>query len=367
MKINFNDLSIQNKIIKKNLLVNLKKIFNHGKYILGPEVQKLEKKLKKYTDSKYCLTTSSGTDSLLIALMALNIEPNDEVITTPFTYISTAEVILRAGARPVFADISLKDYNIDINSLKSKISKKTKAIIVVSLFGQTADIKNIKKIAKKIPIIEDGAQSFGAKHHGVKSCNLTTIGCTSFFPSKALGCYGDGGAIFTNNKSLYIKMKMIKQHGQNKKKYKYEKLGISARLDTIQAAVVLEKLKILDIEIDKRKKLTNYYKKNLQHIDDIQLPIIKKYNHSNYSIFSVLIKKKRNLFINYLKKKNIPSIIYYPIPLDYSKVFKKFSHIKSTPNAKKISKSILSLPISPYLRKDEREYIVKSIKNFFQK
>ena len=362
MKINFNDLQIQNKLIRSSIISNFKKTFDNTKFILGPEVELLEKKLSKYTSSKYCLTTSSGTDSLLISLMALGVKKGDEVITTSFTFVSTAEVISRLGAKIIFADISREDYNIDVDSLKNKLTNKTKAIIVVSLFGQTANFRKIKNVVKKIPIIEDGAQSFGSSHYGVKSCNLSLIGCTSFFPSKSLGCYGDGGAIFTNNKKIFKKMKMIRQHGQIKK-YDYRLLGISGRLDTLQAIVLLEKIKLLDVEISKRKKIFNYYYTNLSKINGIQINKIKKGNKSNYSVLSIIVKKNRTKFIKYLKKNKIPTTIYYPKPLDTFEIFNKSKKI--TPISQEISKKILSLPMSAYLSKSKQQYIISKIKQYF--
>jgi UDP-2-acetamido-2-deoxy-ribo-hexuluronate aminotransferase len=366
MKINFNDLKFQNKIIKKKIYKNFEKIFNHSNYIFGPEIEALEKKLNFFCNTKYCIATSSGTDALLISLMALNLKSTDEVITTPFTYIATAEVILRVGARPVFADINPATGNIDPVSIKKKINKKTKAIIAVSLFGQTANIEAIKKIAKNIIIIEDASQSFGATHNNKKSCSLADIGCTSFFPSKILGCYGDGGAIFTNNKKLSGRFIKIRKHGQGSK-YNYEILGINARLDTMQAAVLLEKIKLLNLEIKKRNNIYNLYKKKLTDIKEISLLKIEENNYSNCSIFSILVKKNRLKLINFLKKKGIPTVIYYPKPLNYFPIFKKYSSVSSTPNALKMSKLILSLPISPYMKEKSINYITATIKNFYSK
>lgn len=362
MKINFNDLQAQNKLIRKKIFFNIEKVFNNTKFILGPEVDFLEKKLALYTKSNFCIATSSGTDALLISLMSLNIKEGDEVITSSFTFVSTVEVIVRLGAKPIFVDVSKDDFNIQTNDLKTKITKKTKAIIAVSLFGQTANFKEIKKIAKKIPVIEDGAQSFGSSHYGSKSCNLSLIGCTSFFPSKSLGCYGDGGAIFTNNKKLYLKMKMIRQHGQ-KKKYDYKTLGISARLDTIQAVVLIEKLKLLDNEIKKRKKIHDYYCKELSKINKLKLLKIRDGNISNYSVFPILVKKDRKNLIDYLNKNKIPTTIYYPKPLDRYKIFN--NSLKKTTNALIISKKILSLPMSAYLNIKKQKYIINKIKKYF--
>ena len=215
---------------------------------------------------------------------------------------------------------------------------------------------------EKIPIIEDGAQSFGSSHYGVKSCNLSLIGCTSFFPSKSLGCYGDGGAIFTNNKKIFKKMKMIRQHGQIKK-YDYRLLGISGRLDTLQAIVLLEKIKLLDVEISKRKKIFNYYYTNLSKINGIQINKIKKGNKSNYSVLSIIVKKKSNKVYKILKKNKIPTTIYYPKPLDTFEIFNKSKKI--TPISQEISKKILSLPMSAYLSKSKQQYIISKIKQYF--
>lgn len=366
MKIPINDLKYQNQILRKKFFSSIKKIFNHSNYILGPEVEKLERGLRSYCGAKYCISTSSGTDALLISLMSLGIKRGDEVITTPFTYVSTAEVIIRVGAKPVFADIENKTFNIDPNKIKSKINNKTKAIIVVSLFGEPANIKQLKKYADNIPIIEDGAQSFGSSHYGKKSCNLSIIGCTSFFPTKALSCYGDGGAIFTSSKSLYKKIKSIRIHGQTKK-YNYKILGISARLDTLQASFLIEKLKILDKEINKRKEIYNLYKKKFSKIKDIEIFEPKKFNKSNYAIFSMIIKKrKRNKLKAYLQRKGIQTMIYYPYPLNKFKIFDKNCNVNSTPNALNVSQSVISLPMSPYLSKKKVNFVINNVVNFFK-
>lgn len=364
MIIPINDLKPQNKILKKKFLTSIKNIFNHNKYILGPEVNILEKKLKSYCGTKYCITTSSGTDALLISLMALGIKSGDEVITTPFTYVSTAEVISRLGAKPIFVDIEEEGFNIDPKKIKQRISNKTKAIIAVSLFGMPANIKKIKELNPNIPIIEDGAQSFGSFHYNKKSCNLSEIGCTSFFPTKTLGAYGDGGAIFTNNYHLYKKIKSLRVHGQDKK-YNYKLLGISARLDTIQAGILIHKLKLLDIEIKKREKIFYKYKTKLNSIKQVKIIETKSFNKSNFIIFSIIIKNnKRNKLKNYLKKKGIQTIIYYPKPLNSFKIFNNKKNLP-TPNAKKTSDSILSLPMHPYLSQNKINYIIKHIHNFF--
>ena len=231
--IKFNDLNIQQNKIYQGLNQSFQNVLKHGKYIMGPEIFQLEKKLSKFVNSKHCISVSSGTDALLISLMALNINKGDEVITSPFSYFATSEVILILGAKPIYVDIDPLTFNIDVNKIENKITKKTKAIIPVSIFGQCAELSKLEKLAKKykVPIIEDAAQSFGAKHNKKYSCNFGEIGCTSFFPSKPLGCYGDGGACFTNSSKLAKKIKKLRIHGQNKVN-NHSLIGLNARLDT---------------------------------------------------------------------------------------------------------------------------------------
>jgi len=246
----FIDLAAQQARIKDKIDANIQKVLAHGKYILGPEVGKLEERLADYTGAKYCITVANGTDALQIAQMALGIGPGDEVIVPGFSYIATAETVALLGARPVYVDIDPKTYNLNPELLEAAITPRTKAIIPVSLYGQCADFDVINAIAEKhgIPVIEDGAQSFGASYKGKKSCNLTTIGCTSFFPSKPLGCYGDGGAIFTSDDELATVLRQIARHGQDRR-YHHIRVGINSRLDTLQAAILLPKLELLDEEI----------------------------------------------------------------------------------------------------------------------
>ena len=253
--------------LREDIEQRIKSVLDHGKYILGPEVLQLENALAAYTGVKYCIGVSSGTDALLVALMAIGIKPGDEVITTPFSFFSTVETILLLGAKPVFVDIDVNTYNIDPEKIEIAISNKTKAIIAVSLYGQPADFNKINKIGEdyKLAIIEDGAQSFGSKHNQRRSSGLSTIGTTSFFPSKPLGCYGDGGACFTNNEELAIKMREISVHGQNKR-YSHNQIGINGRLDTIQAAILLAKLSIFDFEVEARMTIGNKYTKKLKNM-----------------------------------------------------------------------------------------------------
>jgi len=377
-QIEFIDLSRQRKSRNKNgiKLENLidkkiKKVCNHGKYILGPEINSLEKKLKDFVGAKHCITVSSGTDALLIALMSLDISLGDEVITTPFSFISTAEVIALLGAKPIFVDIDEKSYNIDPLKIESKISEKTKAILPVSLYGQTANFKSINKIAKKykIPVIEDAAQSFGAIHHGEMSCNLSDIAATSFFPSKPLGCYGDGGACFTNNDELAKKIRRISVHGQEKR-YFHTSIGINGRLDTIQAAVLLAKLEFYEKEIEKRSKLATYYSKSLQSAGLNSTPFIYPENKSVYAQYTIQINNRSD-FQKKLKAFGIPTSIHYPtiLPLQPALLSSENqSEIQSFYNiAYKASNKVISLPFHPWLKTSEIDFITQKINEVVKK
>lgn len=363
----FIDLQSQNKIIRSKVHSSINRIMNNSSYIMGKDVMKLEQELKKINNSKYCITVSSGTDALLIALMALGISKGDEVITTPFTWISTAEVIKLLGAKPIFVDVELETCNMNLDLIASKISKKTKAIIGVSLFGQMYDVKKMSQISKKykIPVIEDGAQSFGAKYKNISSCNSSLIGCTSFFPTKPLGGYGDGGAIFTNNRRISNICKQIRVHGQ-KQKNDYRRLGINGRMDSIQCAIVLEKLKIFRKELVLRNNIANYYLSKLKKlsVNDI-VSISKTKNHFNvWAQFTIIVKnKKRNDLKKYLSNFKIPTAVYYPKSLDRIKFFQSKYKYKIS---NLLSGQVLSLPMSPYLKKKDQDFIIKKIFDFYQ-
>ena len=276
-KINFIDLKAQYADLKESIDSRIQAVLDHGQYVMGPEMRELEEKLATYTGAKHCITVSSGTDALLIALMSLGVKAGDEVITTPFTFIATAEVIALTGATPVFVDIQLDTYNIDPPLIEAAITTKTKAIIPVSLYGQVADMDEINTIAARhgnIPVIEDAAQSFGAIYKGQKSCNLSTFGCTSFFPSKPLGCYGDGGAVFTNDDGLAEAAQQIRVHGQERR-YHHTRVGVGGRMDTIQCAVVLAKLERFNWELERRSEAGKRYLDLLGKSDSIIPPVIR--------------------------------------------------------------------------------------------
>lgn len=347
--LNFIDLDKNHKKIEKKLLRRFKHIFSHKNFILGPEVKKLEKILDHYVGSK-AVCVSSGTDALLLALMALDIKRGDEVITTPFTWGSNSEMIKFVGAKPVYIDINPKTFNIDENKIKEKITKKTKAIMTVNLFGQCCNYNKIKKIinGRKIYIIEDAAQSFGATYYNQKSCSLGDISCTSFFPSKPLGCYGDGGACFTNNKKLYDRLKILRNHGQVGKN-NHVILGHNARMDSLQAAVLIEKLKIFNHEMKLRKKVAkNYFKLLDKKKDIIQLPFIEKFNRSVYAQFTLIVKN-RDKIIKRFKNNKIPYSIFYPKPLYKQKAF--FDDKFKCKFTEELCHKVISIPFDPYISK----------------
>lgn len=344
----------QNKLINKKVQKRLKKIFRSGKFILGKNVKIIENQLKKHINSKHCLTTSSGTDALLISLMAIGVKNGDEVITTAFTYIATVEVILRLGAKPVFADIKRSTGLIDENDIKKKITKKTKAIIAVSLFGNIPNFKEIKTFAKDVFVIEDAAQSFGSSYNGNFSCNLADIGCTSFYPTKNLSCYGDGGAIFTNSSKLAKKINLIRNHGE-KKKYNSSILGICGRLDEIQAAILIEKLKIFKSEFKKRI----YFGKKLEEILKNFRLSKEKNTKIAYNTFPILVKNRKKI-LKELKKHRIEYATYYPIPIHKQKIISSNNNI-NLKNTEIFCKNIINLPVHPYI---DQKYISKLKKIF---
>ena len=366
MKVEFNNLRDPN-LDYKNLNYKISKLIDSKSYILGKQVKHLENRLASYVKTNYCVTTSSGTDALLIALLSLNLKKNSEVITPAFSYISSAEVILRAGLKPVFVDVEPNTALIDVDKLKKKINKRTSCIIVVSLFGQLPDVQKLKNIKKKynLPIIEDAAQSFGAKFNDHKSCAIFDIGCTSFFPTKSLGCFGDGGAIFTKKKKLYSIFKQIRQHGQ-KKKYYYDITGLNARLDTMQAVILLEKLKNFEKNLLLKKRLYQLYRKNLKENKNLKYINIKDNYTSCFPLLNVLVKK-RNKLKDFLNKRNISTNIYYPLILTKQKIFNKLKVDKFMPISKKISEEILSLPFHLSMNEKQVKYVTNNIIKFYKK
>jgi len=359
MKINFIDLQAQYQAYKSEIDIEIRKVLDSSQYIGGAQLNELSETLAKYTGAKYCIPCSSGTDALLIALMAYDIGAGDEVITTPFTFIATAEVIAFLGAKPVFVDIDETTYNIDPKLIEAKITNKTKAIMPVSLYGQPADMDEINAIAKKhnIPVIEDACQSFGAEYKGKKSCNLSEIGCTSFFPSKPLGCYGDGGAIFTSDSALYEKMKSIANHGQTER-YIHKYVGINGRLDTIQAAVLNVKMRYFQDEVKKREKIGQRYTGLLK--ESVTTPVVKEDRTSPYAQYSVRVKD-RDAVMKRLNAAGVPTAVHYPMPLYRQEAIVCDQKPGEFPVTERVSSEIMSLPMSPFLTEEEQDFVVKTL------
>ncbi|MEM6917188.1 MAG: DegT/DnrJ/EryC1/StrS family aminotransferase [Verrucomicrobiota bacterium] len=358
----FIDLKSQQKRIRESIDRRIAAVLDHGLYILGPEVAELEERLCQFLGCQHSIGVSSGTDSLLIALMALEIGPGDEVITVPYTWISTAEVIGLTGATPVFVDIEEDTWNMNPDLLREAITEKTKAIMPVGIYGQTADMTAIRLIAEEaggLPVIEDAAQSFGATHHGTYSGGLGTIGSTSFFPSKPLGGYGDGGAIFTDDDELAEKMRWIHLHGQAGKNH-HPILGLNGRLDSMQAAVVLAKLEIFEEEIALRQGVGERYSSLLRD-SSVDVPIIAEENTSVYAQYTIL-STQRDEIQAHLGKKDIPSVAYYAVPLHLQPVFSSLGHKSGDfPVTESVSAKGLSLPMSPYVEASDQEKIAKEI------
>jgi dTDP-4-amino-4,6-dideoxygalactose transaminase len=356
---NFINLDKQYNRIKKDLLPNIEKVLSKCNFIMGEEVYELENKLQKYLDIRNAICCSSGSDALIISLMALDIGPGDYVITTPFSFIATADSISIVGATPVFVDIDPDTFNIDVNQVESKVEElgnKCKAIVCADIFGQQCDYKSLRYIANKysIRIIQDAAQSFGSTFNNYHIGFYTDIATTSFFPTKPLGGYGDGGAMFTNSDSLAKKIRSIIQHGKGNSKYETVRLGINGRLDTIQAVVLIEKLKILDDEIKRRRHVATLYTNYLKDI--VKTPVLnEECVWAQYSILS----SKRDLIQEHLNYNGIPTNIYYPTPLHLQPIYK--SDLK-LPICENVCKNIISLPMCPYLEDDEIAYIRTLIK-----
>lgn len=347
----FINLKCQQALIKEKIDARIQAVLAHGQYVLGPEVKELEELLAQRTAVKHCITTASGTDSLLIALMALGVGVGDEVITIPYTWISTAEVVALAGAKPVFIDICEKSWNMDPTLLEGAITEKTKAIIPVGIYGQPADMTAINAVAAKysIPVIEDAAQCYGASHNGRSSGSLSQIGSTSFFPSKPLGCYGDGGALFTDDDALAERMSQIRVHGQSRKHH-HPVLGINGRFDTIQAAILLEKVAIFDDEIEKRNVVATSYTRALSESTlELQPPQLLEGNTSVWAQYTLLVEEPLKLQ-HRLRQQGIPSVSYYAVPLHLQPVFAHLGYEKGDfPVTERVASQGLSLPMNPYL------------------
>jgi len=363
LNIDFANLQYQYQLYKDEIDKAIHAVLDKSNYIMGEEITQLEHSLEAFTGASYAITCSSGTDALLLAMMALDIKPGDEVITTPFTFIATAETIAFLGAVPVFVDIDDNTYNIDPSKIEAAITKKTKAIIPVSLYGQPADINEIRDIADKnnLKVIIDGAQSFGSTYKSKTDSNLGDISTTSFFPAKPLGCFGDGGAVFTNDEALAEKVRSLRVHGQSKR-YHHKHIGIGGRMDTMQAAVLNVKLAYYPKDLALRQGVAEKYTQLLDSkSDNIIKPTIKDDCTSAWAQYSIRVKNRDRVQTD-LKEQGIPTAVHYPMPLHLQECFLYLGHKKGDfPVAELISNEIMSLPMNPYLQDDEIEYITEGL------
>jgi UDP-2-acetamido-2-deoxy-ribo-hexuluronate aminotransferase len=360
-EVEFIDLKTQYANLKPRIEARIHAALEHGQFIMGPEVAQLEQCLAARTGNRYCIACSSGTDALLLALMALGVGHGDEVVTTPFTFVATAGAIRLLGARPVFVDIDPRTYNLDPKRVAAAITARTRAIIPVSLFGQCAELDAINEVATVhgLAVIEDAAQSFGATYKGRPSCSLSAIGCTSFFPAKPLGCYGDGGACFTADEALAKRMRQIRVHGQDRK-YHYALVGLNGRLDTLQAAVLLAKLEIFDQELAERVRIGAAYNELLR--DAVMTPYVEPYNTSVYAQYTIQVED-RAAFQEQLKAEGIPTAVYYPVPLHLQPAFADPGMGRgSFPHAEAAAQRVVSLPMHPYLSAGDQRKIVQAVR-----
>ncbi|MGA1933768.1 DegT/DnrJ/EryC1/StrS family aminotransferase [Arcobacter sp. YIC-464] len=362
MKIDFAKLQDQYQLYKTEIDEAIHAVLDKSNYIMGEEITQLEESLQEFTKTKYAISCSSGTDALLLAMMAMDIKPGDEIITTPFTFIATSETIAFLGAIPIFVDIDEKTYNIDPNKIEEKITSKTKAIIPVSLYGQPANMETIQDIADKhnLKVIIDGAQSFGSTFNKKTDSNLGDFSTTSFFPAKPLGCFGDGGAVFTNNEEYALKMKSLRVHGQSKR-YHHKYIGIGGRLDTIQAAVLNVKLKYYNQDLALRQEVASKYTKALDNKSNLVLPFVDHNATSAWAQYSIRVKNRDELQVR-LKENGIPTAVHYPMPLHLQECFKYLGYKKGDfPISETIAEEIMSLPMNPYLSDEEIKFITERL------
>ena len=358
----FIDLKSQYAVLRDNINARIQKVLDHGQYILGPEVKEMEAALNAYTGAKHCISVASGTEALLICLMALDLKPGDEVITSPFTFAATAEMIVLAGGVPVFVDIQPDTANIDPTLIEAAITARTKAIMPVSLYGQVADMDAINAVAQKygIAVIEDAAQSFGASYQAKKSCNLSTFGCTSFFPSKPLGCYGDGGAIFTNDDALAQACREIRTHGQSQR-YLHTRVGVGGRMDTLQCAVVLGKLDRFEWEIRRRLELGDAYKRKLQAaVPGLQLLAVRDDRDCVWAQYTVFVDDREAVQAK-LKAAGVPTAVHYPRPLHHQPAYAQYARPEDFPNSIAAAARVMSLPMSADLTEAQQDQVVAAL------
>ncbi|MEQ1805211.1 MAG: DegT/DnrJ/EryC1/StrS family aminotransferase [Burkholderiaceae bacterium] len=360
-KLEFTDLKTQYAALRETIAARMQKVLDHGQYIMGPEVKELEERLAEFTGAKHCITVASGTEALLIALMALGLKPGDEVITTPFTFAATAEMIVLLGAKPVFVDIEADTCNIDASLIEAKITAKTRAIMPVSLYGQTVDIDAINAIAARhgnLPVIEDAAQSFGATYKGRRSANLSTFGCTSFFPSKPLGCYGDGGAIFTNDDALAQMSREIRVHGQSAR-YTHTRVGVGGRMDTLQCAVLLAKLERFEWELQRRLEIGARYLERLAG-SRVGCIAVRPGRDCVWGQYTVFVDHRAQVQAA-LAERGVPTAVHYPSPLHHQPAYAALCGAQDCPRSVLASRRVLSLPMSADLTVPQQDRVVAAL------
>ena len=356
----FIDLQAQRERLAPQLQEAMDRVLEHGQFIQGPEVRQLEEALAAYTGAAHCITCGNGTDALQIALMALGVGPGDEVIVPAFTYIATAETVALLGARPVWVEVDEETCNLDPARLEAAITEKTRAIMPVSLYGQCADFDAIDAVASRynLPVIEDAAQSFGATYKGRHSGNVSLIACTSFFPSKPLGCYGDGGAVLTSDEQLALRIRRIANHGQERR-YEHVCVGVNSRLDTLQAAVLLVKLSILPDELRRRQQVADAYRERLRGVAPIGLPHVAPYNTSAWAQFTVRVPE-RDKVRQLLAAQGVPTAVHYPRP-----VFAQPAFAEDRPDlgvSQRLADTVLSLPMHPYMSESDVDKVVDALR-----
>ena len=354
----FTDLKAQYAALKPRIDARIQRVLDHGQYIMGPEVAELEAALAAFTGSRHCITVASGTEALLIALMALDLQPGDEVITTPFTFAATAETIVLAGARPVFVDVEADTCNLDVRQIEARVTPRTKALMPVSLYGQVADMDEINAIASRhgLAVIEDAAQSFGALYRGRRSGALSTFGATSFFPSKPLGCYGDGGALFTDDDALARAAREIRVHGQSAR-YTHTRLGVGGRMDTLQCAVVLAKLERFDWELQRRADIGARYARLLDGIEQVA---VRPGRNSVWAQYTVMVDDRAAVQAA-LQAAGVPTAVHYPLPLHRQPAYARFGRADDCPVSARLAARVLSLPMSADLAEADQDRVASAL------
>ncbi len=361
-KIEFIDLKTQYAGLRESVNARIQAVLDHGQYIMGPEVREVEERLAAYAGTRHCITVASGTEALLISLMALGIKAGDEVVTTPFTFAATAEVIALVGATPVFVDVEPDTCNIDVGRIEAAITPRTRAIMPVSLYGQTSDMDELNALAEArgIPVIEDAAQSFGATYRGRRSCGVSTIGCASFFPSKPLGCYGDGGAIFTSDDAIAQAAREIRVHGQERRYY-HTRIGVGGRMDTIQCAVLLAKLERFDWEVEQRIAIGARYLELLAGLNAVQAPVVRDDRTCVWAQFTVQVEDRAGT-VERLNAAGVPTAVHYPVPLHFQPAYRDIARPAGPlANSERVAERVLSLPMHPHLDAVTQQRIVDAL------